>query len=105
MRQRGARQLTVPPVAVIHNESHSMQTERGGGPQVILTIGHSTRSMAEFVRLLEAHGVCGLIDVRTIPRSRHNPQFNRDELSAALRRAGDSLSPLARPRRTAPRQT
>jgi uncharacterized protein (DUF488 family) len=88
MRQRGGRPLTVQPASVIHNESHSMQTERGGGPRVILTIGHSTRSMAEFVRLLAAHRVRGLIDVRTIPRSRHNPQFNRGELSPALRRAG-----------------
>ena len=44
--------------------------------------------MAEFVRLLAAHGVQRVIDVRTIPRSRHNPQFNRSDLSPALRRAG-----------------
>jgi uncharacterized protein (DUF488 family) len=55
---------------------------------LILTIGHSTRSSAEFVRLLAAHGVQCVIDVRTIPRSRHNPQFNRSDLSPALRRAG-----------------
>ena len=65
-----------------------MQTESSGRPRVILTIGHSTRSIAEFVRLLTAHRVQGLIDVRTIPRSRHNPQFNRSDLSPALRRAG-----------------
>ena len=65
-----------------------MQTESSGRSPVILTIGHSTRSIAEFVRLLAAHRVQGLIDVRTIPRSRHNPQFNRSELSPALRRAG-----------------
>jgi uncharacterized protein (DUF488 family) len=65
-----------------------MQIESGCKPRLILTIGHSTRSIAEFVRLLAAHGVRRVIDVRTIPRSRHNPQFNRSELSAALRRAG-----------------
>ena len=65
-----------------------MQTESSGRPRVILTIGHSTRSIAEFVRLLAAHRVQRLIDVRTIPRSRHNPQFNRSDLSPALRRAG-----------------
>jgi uncharacterized protein (DUF488 family) len=65
-----------------------MQTESSGKPRVILTIGHSTRSIAEFVRLLAAHRVQSLIDVRTIPRSRHNPQFNRSDLSPALRRAG-----------------
>ena len=43
--------------------------------------------MAEFTRLIKAHGIELLIDVRSIPRSRHNPQFNRDKLSPALRRA------------------
>jgi uncharacterized protein (DUF488 family) len=52
-----------------------------------LTVGHSTRSIEEFIRLLNAHGVRRVIDVRTIPRSRHNPQFNRDNLSSALHRA------------------
>jgi uncharacterized protein (DUF488 family) len=55
-------------------------------PLTIFTIGHSTRPIDEFIRLLEAHGVQRLVDVRTIPRSRHNPQFNRDRLSPALRR-------------------
>jgi uncharacterized protein (DUF488 family) len=53
-------------------------------PPVVLTIGHSTRSIEEFIRLLKAHDVRRVIDVRTIPRSRHNPQFNRDKLAAAL---------------------
>jgi len=56
-------------------------------PPDIFTIGHSTRSIEAFVRLLRAHGVQRVIDVRTIPRSRHNPQFNRDQLSPALHRA------------------
>ena len=53
---------------------------------MIFTIGHSTRPIKAFVRLLKAHGVQGVIDVRTIPRSRHSPQFNRDQLSPALHR-------------------
>jgi uncharacterized protein (DUF488 family) len=56
-------------------------------PRVVFTIGHSTRSIQEFIRLLKAHGVERVIDVRAIPRSRHNPQFNRDRLSPALHRA------------------
>jgi len=56
-------------------------------PLVVFTIGHSTRTLADFIRLLKAHGVHRVIDVRTIPRSRHNPQFNRDQLSPALHRA------------------
>lgn len=54
---------------------------------VIFTIGHSTRPIDVFIRLLKAHGVQRVVDVRTIPRSRHNPQFNRDQLSPALHRA------------------
>jgi len=54
---------------------------------LIFTIGHSTHPIDEFIRLLQAHGVKRLVDVRTVPRSRHNPQFNRDSLPAALRKA------------------
>ena len=54
----------------------------------VLTIGHSTRSLEEFLALLAAHDVARVVDVRTIPRSRHNPQFNRDTLSKDLRRRG-----------------
>jgi len=54
----------------------------------VLTIGHSTRSLEELCGLLEAHGVEHLADVRTIPRSRHNPQFNRERLAGQLRRIG-----------------
>ena len=56
-------------------------------PLVVLTIGHSTHPLAEFIELLRAHGVERLVDVRTIPRSRHNPQFNGEPLAAALRKA------------------
>ena len=55
---------------------------------VVLTIGHSTRPLAEFIALLVAHSVNRLIDVRTVPRSRHNPQFNSDALPTALEIAG-----------------
>jgi uncharacterized protein (DUF488 family) len=50
----------------------------------VLTVGHSTRPLAEFIALLQAHSVTRLVDVRTVPRSRHNPQFNGDALRAAL---------------------
>ena len=56
-------------------------------PLVVFTIGHSTRATVDFTRLLKAHNVQRVIDVRTIPRSRHNPQFNRDQLSPALHSA------------------
>jgi uncharacterized protein (DUF488 family) len=54
---------------------------------IIFTIGHSTRPIDVFIRLLKAHGVQRVVDVRTIPRSRHNPQFSRVQLSPALHRA------------------
>lgn len=50
----------------------------------IFTVGHSTRSIEEFVELLRAHGVKGIVDIRSIPRSRHNPQFNTDVLEHSL---------------------
>jgi uncharacterized protein (DUF488 family) len=50
----------------------------------ILTVGHSTRTAAEFVDLLRAHGIELLADIRTVPRSRRNPQFNADELPGTL---------------------
>ena len=62
-----------------------MSTERKSTPPRILTIGHSTRPMEEFIELLRQHGVERLVDIRTIPRSRHNPQFNGDALARSLR--------------------
>jgi uncharacterized protein (DUF488 family) len=53
----------------------------------VLTIGHSTRTWKDFLELLRAHRVKRVIDVRSIPRSRHNPQFNRTTLSKKLRAA------------------
>jgi uncharacterized protein (DUF488 family) len=56
-------------------------------PLIIFTIGHSTRPIAEFIELLQSNIVAQLIDIRTIPKSRHNPQFNSDALAASLRAA------------------
>jgi len=52
----------------------------------VFTIGHSTRSIDEFVELLQRHGVKEVVDVRSIPKSRHNPQFNADTLEQFLKR-------------------
>ncbi len=52
------------------------------------TIGHSTRPIEEFIDLLKAHGIQWLIDVRTVPKSRHNPQFHTEQLSKSLKKAG-----------------
>lgn len=50
----------------------------------IFAVGHSTRPIEDFLELLQVHGVKRLVDVRTVPRSRHNPQFNREDLARAL---------------------
>jgi hypothetical protein len=55
---------------------------------IVLTIGHSTRTLEEFIGLLQAHGVTCVVDVRTIPRSRHNPQFNKASLPRSLAKVG-----------------
>jgi len=60
-----------------------------------LTVGHSTRPLADFISLLTVHAVRRLIDVRTVPRSRHNPQFNRDTFPVALDGAGIRYSHVA----------
>jgi len=60
----------------------AIQTWRGVG---LHTIGHSTRSLDEFVELLRSFDVSVVVDIRTIPRSRHNPQFDQAALRAALR--------------------
>jgi uncharacterized protein (DUF488 family) len=64
-------------------------------PPVVLTVGHSTRPLAEFVALLAAHSASRLIDVRTVPRSRHNPQFNRETLPLTLEAVGIGYAHVA----------
>ncbi|HWA13157.1 MAG TPA: DUF488 domain-containing protein [Burkholderiales bacterium] len=50
----------------------------------IFTVGHSTLPIDRFVALLETYGIERLADIRTVPRSRHNPQFNADALEGSL---------------------
>lgn len=54
----------------------------------VFTVGHSTRSVDDLVELLDAFGVRQIVDVRSIPKSRHNPQFNKDELRLSLKVKG-----------------
>ncbi len=51
----------------------------------VYTLGHSTLDPDRFLGILRAYGIRRLVDIRSIPRSRHNPQFNRDTLSKFLR--------------------
>ncbi len=56
-------------------------------PHIVLTVGHSTRTIEEFIGLLQGHGATCVVDVRTVPRSWHNPQFNKAALARALKKA------------------
>jgi uncharacterized protein (DUF488 family) len=62
--------------------------ERDARSPAVLTVGHSARPLEEFLRLLQAHGVTRVADVRKMPRSRRNPQFSGDVLATALAGAG-----------------
>jgi uncharacterized protein (DUF488 family) len=68
--------------------SSKEETAKAGTSPIVLTIGHSTRTIEEFINLVLAHGVSRVVDVRTMPRSRHNPQFNADSLPRSLKNAG-----------------
>lgn len=59
-----------------------------GAPRTIWTLGHSTRSLAEFLALLSAHGIEAIADVRRFPGSRRHPHFAREALELSLPTAG-----------------
>ena len=64
-------------------------------PPLVLTIGHSNRTLEEFIELLQLNEVELVADVRTVPRSRYNPQFNRDALPESLRKVGIEYTHIA----------
>jgi uncharacterized protein (DUF488 family) len=57
-------------------------------PKLIYTIGHSTRPIQDFIDLLKSYEIEMVLDVRTIPKSRHNPQFNEEILETSLKESG-----------------
>ena len=72
--------------------------------RTVFTIGHSTRTIEEFIGMLQAHEVSCVADVRTLPRSKRHPQFDRETLPGSLRGAAiayvhlPGLGGLRRPR-------
>jgi uncharacterized protein (DUF488 family) len=76
--------------------------------RMVFTVGHSNRSLDDLLALLRAHGVTHVADVRKMPRSRSNPQFNSDTFPSALHAAGigythlPALGGLRRPRPDSP---
>ncbi|QGZ38590.1 uncharacterized protein DUF488 [Pseudoduganella flava] len=75
---------------------------------IVRTIGHSNRPIEEFIDLLRRHEVECVLDIRTVPKSRHNPQFAQDTLPVSLAQAGigyrhiAALGGLRRPRPDTP---
>jgi uncharacterized protein (DUF488 family) len=80
----------------------------GWGGRRVLSVGHSNRPLEDLLAVLRAHGVTCLVDVRTVPRSRHNPQHEGRALAEALPREGiryvhlSALGGLRRPLRASP---
>ncbi|HEX8908516.1 MAG TPA: DUF488 domain-containing protein [Anaeromyxobacteraceae bacterium] len=68
----------------------------GWGRARVLAVGHSTRPLEELIALLRSTGAITLADVRTIPRSRRNPQYDQQALEPALAAAGIRYAHLAR---------
>jgi uncharacterized protein (DUF488 family) len=74
----------------------------------LFTVGHSTLPIDAFIQLLKTYGIALLLDIRTVPKSRHNPQFNSDALKQSLAAAGidyrtlPALGGLRRARRDSP---
>lgn len=60
----------------------------------IFTVGHSTLPIESFISLLKTYEIACLADIRAVPRSRHNPQFNSDMLGAALEKEAIEYVPL-----------
>lgn len=79
-----------------------------GNMDIVCTIGHSNRPIEEFIALLQENGVECLLDIRTVPKSRHNPQFGQDQLPVSLAAAGiayrqmPGLGGLRRPLKDSP---
>ncbi len=65
-----------------------MRKKQPASEPLICTIGHSTHPLDEFVSLLKINEVAHVLDVRTVPRSRQNPQFNKETLPDSLGAAG-----------------
>jgi len=81
-------QMSVPRIKTKTASLGGKRMPRAESSSIVLTIGHSTRTLEEFIGLLQKHAVSRVIDVRTVPRSRHNPQFNKASLPGSLKKAG-----------------
>ncbi len=75
--------------------NHQARPEDAQWPEgTIFTVGHSTLPVGRFAALLGVYGIRQLADIRTVPRSRYNPQFNADALGGSLAAAGIDYLPM-----------
>ena len=75
-------------------EAEELSKDSRWPDESVFTVGHSTLPIERFIALLDAYGIRRLADVRTVPRSRRNPQFNADALASALRAQSIEYVPL-----------
>jgi uncharacterized protein (DUF488 family) len=68
----------------VQGDLTAMTPDENWPKDTVFTLGHSTLPLEAFIAILERYGIKCLADIRTMPRSRHNPQFNGDTLGAAL---------------------
>ena len=71
-----------------------MQEKKSHTP-FIFTFGHSTRPLDTFTNLLQSHAITRVVDVRSIPHSRVNPQYNKETLQEALKEKGIGYTHVA----------
>ena len=69
---------------IFKGKGYTQRIEGDDSMFVVYTIGHSNHSPEEFLRLLQIHSITCVADVRSIPASKHSPQFNQDVLEAFL---------------------
>lgn len=72
----------------MEKENHYPTKIRNKPQTAVFTIGHSTHPISAFIEILKGFKIRRIVDVRTIPKSRHNPQFNREELEKSLKVEG-----------------
>jgi uncharacterized protein (DUF488 family) len=96
-------------LAIVTRSSEHPPPQEAHWPEgAIFTLGHSTLPIGSFVALLHAYGIERLVDIRTIPRSRHNPQFNDTALAKSIKSQHleyvhlKALGGLRRPRKDSP---
>jgi uncharacterized protein (DUF488 family) len=72
----------------MEKENHRLTQITSKSQIAVFTIGHSTHPISEFIEIMKGFTIRRIVDVRTIPKSRHNPQFNREKLERSLKAEG-----------------